>query len=147
MKKKYFILIVLILWILFIFFNSLQNAIDSSYRSTYIVNLLNNKFNIELSSDISIRKLAHIFEYFISGCLIFLLASITRFKQLKYMGWISSGSILMALFDETLQCFSQGRSPSIIDVWIDLFGFCLGLILSSLIFLIRKRKTSLKKQF
>ena len=38
-----------------------------------------------------------------------------------------------ALFDETIQLFVAGRSGQIRDVWIDLGGFCAGVLLSILV--------------
>ena len=37
--------------------------------------------------------------------------------------------LLVAVTDETIQTFSLGRSPSVIDIWIDVAGGCAGIAL------------------
>ena len=67
-------------------------------------------------------------------------------------GWLGIAasvvfSVIAALLDETIQIFSS-RGPSIIDVWIDSFGYlafsALVYVAYSLFFAIRRRK--LQKQ-
>ena len=53
-------------------------------------------------------------------------------------------ALLTAVTDETIQTFSLERYPSVMDVWIDTAGACVGiaalLVLHSLITLLFKRK-------
>lgn len=44
--------------------------------------------------------------------------------------------------DETIQIFSPGRGSSLIDVWIDFSGVCLGFLLSRLLRYLLDRKAS-----
>ncbi len=70
---------------------------------------------------INLRKLAHFTEFFLLGieCSLFVFFFV---KRPLYMVLSFPAAAIVALVDETIQIFS-GRGPSIIDVWIDIFGF------------------------
>ena len=79
-----------------------------------------------------LRKLAHGTEYLVLGVELTLLLRLWRLLALCGMS--------TALFDETIQLFVAGRSGQIRDVWIDLGGFCAGVLLSILVEKLRTRK-------
>jgi len=149
MKKKIIWLILLILWIGFIFFNSLQPANKSSEASGIFVtiafkifSMVNFNINISLLATL-IRKGAHFFEYF--------LLFIFSYNFLKYFNIFENTKklyknvsiytylfslllcLLVACFDETIQLFIEGRHGSIFDVLLDFSGSLSSLILIILI--------------
>ena len=74
----------------------------------------------------SIRELAHTFEYFILGFLVF--------KNLKNFDIKNKYTITLlfcfgyAVFDEIHQLFINGRTFQIYDIIMDIMGFCLMLL-------------------
>ena len=89
-----------------------------------------------------IRKLAHIFLYFILSILSF--ALLYRFYKLKPVTIIYTliFCFIYACTDEIHQIFVSDRGPSIVDVLIDSLGSLIFLILPSLILLKRKIVTN-----
>lgn len=124
---KYIFLIMLILWTLFIFWQSSQNAEASSAESTWIVEFLRN-----ILPEFIVRKMAHIIEFMVEGILV---ASTLYFfiDQVAFGGVVISIGFCIACLDETIQLFSFGRSSEVKDVWIDMFGYMIGVLLFKLI--------------
>ena len=127
--KKYISLILLILWMIFIFLMSHTSSIDSSNQSGVIVNFINNILqisNVELLETI-IRKLAHLFEYFILGILM-----ISYLKNYDIKNYILISIALCLIYsctDEIHQVFIPGRNGNIKDVLIDTLGSFIGIII------------------
>lgn len=71
-----------------------------------------------------LRKLAHITEYFISGLLLFRAFRSGSDKKLEwnYAFYSLLVIVLIAASDEFHQIFVSNRTPSFIDVGIDIFG-------------------------
>lgn len=143
MKKKVLITMVII-WIIFIFFNSLQNAQVSASQSGRVVGFLYDLFTkVGIDVDIStlstwIRKLAHIFEYFILALLITLIFFETNLPiSYKYI-YSFTIPLLIAIADEYIQTMVPGRSGLVVDVLIDSIGITLGVGLLMIIRLFRK---------
>ena len=82
-----------------------------------------------------VRKLAHFAEYFCLGCVL------SPLLPLPWKGRLLAGNLalLTALVDETIQIFS-GRGPAISDVWLDFSGAAAGILLTSLIWLLWRRR-------
>ena len=133
---------ILILYILFIFSNSLTPGDESSSQSGFVLELAKRCLaavglgNVGITEHF-IRKLAHFSEYFILGALII------HVVKGFYHGapglswapvWLLAG-VLVPLCDETCQLFTDGRSGQISDVWLDISGMICG----SLIFLLISR--------
>lgn len=70
-----------------------------------------------------LRKLAHFTEFALLG---FLLAGTARSFGLSRSIVPFFGILVCACVDETIQVFVPGRGPSLIDVWIDFGGGCVG---------------------
>lgn len=125
LKKKSFIFLSL-LWIAFIFYNSLQSAPESSEISGRFVKVLQYVLSwIGIIVDPSrlslfIRKAAHLFEFFILTILAFPVVSDNK----KCHVLVFLYGIIIAIIDEMIQFFSPGRCSSAIDVLIDLGGVC-----------------------
>ena len=147
-KKKIIYLIILVLWVGFIFGNSLMNGASSGRLSGGITESIHNFLtNIHINIRIEtlhyiIRKLAHISEYFVLGIIV-LLNVYQYLKEPKYFITYSIGlSLLISIIDETIQTFVDGRSGSIIDVGFDSIGFVTSIIILSIIIInINKKKT------
>lgn len=149
MKKK-IPLFLLVIWISFIFFNSLQPGNISGANSGRIVNRIVKVldiFNIQIEYNklsIIVRKGAHIFEFMILAILFyFVLINFSTFHQL-FLSFILSISI--AVIDETIQLFVSGRSGSIIDVGIDSIGVLIGLLICLLWTYMNKKRVKNKKE-
>lgn len=129
-------LIFVLLILAFIWGNSLLPGTESAAVSGGLAALLERIFgpaaNFERLHHL-LRKAAHMTEY----ALLALCLSWCLFL------WQSPGRDLWALpllcglttacLDETIQLFSQGRGSSLLDVWIDMGGFVLGLLLFRLL--------------
>ena len=128
MTKKHIILIAIILWVAFIFFNSLQIGTISGAMSGNITQWLASvisKIGIEVDAIVLstwVRKGAHAREFFILGLLLLLyqyqLAITFKWRLIH----VAIFGLLVAVLDETIQTFVPGRSGSLVDVLIDLIG-------------------------
>lgn len=135
--KKILWLIALIVWISFIFYNSLQSGSVSGEASNRITNQVYNiftKLNINvniLTLHTYIRKIAHFFEYLILGILVYKVLS--EFNLYKGSAKILLISFLLcfvvAITDETIQYFVPGRSGQLTDVLIDMLGSGVALLI------------------
>ena len=122
--------------LLFIFSQSMLPPETSSSESEAFSEIL----ELVLPSDTAlgsfvhsnIRKIAHFLEYALLGFEVALYVAI--FEKRKIFIAISYPfALFTALLDESIQIFS-GRGPSVVDVWIDFFGF---FTFASLIYLTR----------
>ena len=140
MKNKRLVLAwtLLILWMLFIFIMSSFNGVMSSNQSGSIATLIYNIFNISDTSKVSfiIRKCAHVSEFFILGILVINLVSKYNVKHIYLISFIIC--VLYASSDEFHQLFVPGRSGQVTDIFIDMIGVVLGLLLVFLIRCFRK---------
>ncbi|MCD8160320.1 MAG: VanZ family protein [Clostridiales bacterium] len=119
------------LWaVLFIFRNSLETADLSSSRSTAFTALLNgvlSRLGISALSEGVVRKLAHFAEFALLGFLLTLCVRVYTPHYVRYCCWPLLIGLCVADLDETIQIYVDGRSSSVIDVWIDFGGVCSGL--------------------
>lgn len=139
-------------WVCFIFGNSLKNAEQSSEQSSEICEILQEAadslgLNIQIQSSV-IRTLAHFGEFAILGML--LCADIIHIfvapKDLSpWLLLVSPAlSLAVAVTDEILQKFSDGRVCDVKDVLVDFSGALLGAAIVSAVFLLVKYKRSRK---
>lgn len=119
------------LWTLAILGFSLLSRQVSADQSSWLKELLLYWTGLDINAYF-LRKLAHFAEYLLLGLLSAGALAQTSWAW-KQAGMLSGGGFLLAFLDETLQIFS-GRGPAIADVWLDLFGFLVGLALSLLFF-------------
>lgn len=128
--KKIIKLLFIIIWLLVIFLFSNQ---DGS-TSTSLTNGILEKYLFFVDSDIFfmiIRKMAHITEYFILGILV--LNFINEFKIDKKIVVSILICFILASFDELHQLFIPDRTGRLLDVFIDMIGASLGILILSLI--------------
>ncbi len=125
--KKYLLLILGILWMGFIFAQSLLPGQISSGQSTGIVELINPilvSINIHISPNnlsLIIRKLAHFTEFFILGVIWFFIYK-QWFNKITHFIVVLAHGLLTAITDESIQYFVEGRAAQVTDVLIDFFG-------------------------
>lgn len=120
--NKIISIILLISWVLLIFYFSNQKGSISEENSNFIINILNSFIKINNIKNISyiIRKLAHIFLYFILYYLTYYVLYQFNINKRKIISFIFC--ILFAISDEFHQLFIINRSGSLIDVFIDTIG-------------------------
>ena len=90
-----------------------------------------------------VRKLAHFTEYAALGATGHLLFDCTIQDKYRKYTTVSLVGVATPLIDETIQIFSQ-RGPALTDVWIDVGGYLLGVLVVFVVFCImrnRQKKT------
>lgn len=148
-KKILFVsmLILSLLWVAFIFSNSLDNGEQSSNKShtvTVVVNEVADSVGIKQEiKESTVRKLAHFTEFAVLGLLVcadILLAPIPRFESiLKRMLPLCASlpvCFILASVDELIQKFSSGRACEFLDVLTDSLGALCGIALFILVYII-----------
>jgi len=128
----------LLIWLGVIFVGS-TNLMSAEHTSRYIV-----PFLLWLKPGMSphaiwtilvvARKCAHVTEYAVLALLLWrALRSITAFrtKTLMVFGAVLLGCALFAASDEFHQTFVKSRTPSVRDVFLDVAGAFLGLLISA----------------
>ncbi|AOR24744.1 VanZ family protein [Clostridium taeniosporum] len=142
MKRRLLLIILSLLCIIFIFFNSSQSGKYSQKRSRKIVNQVipivdECKFsnslksnNIKQKLNFVVRKCAHAFEYCMLAISLYLLFNDLSFKFNNCLIYTLFVVLLTAVLDETLQFFMIQRTSSVIDVLVDFSGGIIGVILS-----------------
>ena len=132
--QKYIPPVLLLLITGFIWGNSMLPATVSSAESHGLLDLLRPLFGS--LTDHVLRKLAHFTEFSLFGFLV----SLTVRNHKKRLLISVVAAFFAAFLDETIQIFSYGRGPAISDVWIDVSGAVLGIVIFELIRLILKKK-------
>ena len=142
MWKKVTVIILLLFSMGFIFYNSSKNGYDSNKASSGILNKagnkltinqevkkeIKNKLNISASKEIIIRKLAHMFEFFILAILVAIVLFIFGVKGKGAIIYVLFTVLMYAVLDEFHQMYVPGRTSSVRDVLIDFAGGFLGTI-------------------
>ena len=121
-------IILLLFWCGLIFYFSNQVGSVSEDSSSRILLFLDNIFKSNLNNSIVatfiVRKLAHIFLYFVLYILCFFVSFYYDIKKSTLFGFLFC--FLYAVSDEVHQLFIYERSFGVIDILIDLFGSFLG---------------------
>ncbi|MBQ8891944.1 MAG: VanZ family protein [Bacilli bacterium] len=133
--KKIISTILLISWCLLIFYFSSQIGEKSNLSSSHVIDFINKLLNVNLYnfeySVLIVRKLAHMFLYFVLNLL-----SINFFKSYKlnnYYKYAFLFCLIYAISDEVHQLFVIERAFRLTDIIIDMLGACIGYILLKLI--------------
>lgn len=133
-RKRCFLTVVTVLYVLFIFHNSATVAVESSRQSGRVLTLAKECLaGLGIDSgwltEHLIRKTAHFLEYSLYGVLLWNCLGAHKLRgklRLVTHLWLT---MLVPFVDETIQLFTEGRSGQISDVWLDmsgvLFGTCL----------------------
>lgn len=147
-KKLIFLFVLVAIAIGFIFYNSLQNSVESNQASDVIEKIIEpivNKIFGENEIDINyfVRKGAHLTEFFILG---FIVMGVVLTVGWKYFGYGLFFVLSVAVTDEYIQSFSD-RTSSVKDVLIDFTGAVIGFCICIILFSIgRKIKNILKNK-
>lgn len=140
-KYKWLFFVLFSGWTVMIFTRSMQNAQVSTEESALVLELLKRLFPVDMTIG-QVRKVAHFAEFAVLGVL----------AQLAFGGFFRTGragvafsvvaGLVIALCDETVQLFVEGRSGEVKDVWLDLLGAITGALFAFAIrALIRKKKS------
>lgn len=122
--------------VLFIWHNSMESAVDSSGRSGRVLEIVNGilePVGRDLLTERFVRKFAHFLEYGAEGVLAVLLFEAYRFRPKKGFWVLLCIGLATALIDESIQFFSPGRAPGILDVCLDLEGFICGMFFAAIV--------------
>lgn len=130
-KNKIILMLLVILTLCFIWGNSLMPASVSGTFSERVKDLINillghGGSKESLSGDGLLRKIAHASEFGLLGIELPLLFQ-NRLKE--KLTAIATCGLAVAVTDETIQLFVEGRSGQLRDVWIDFAGFTVGVLL------------------
>lgn len=148
MKKKYLWTLIVIIYILFIYSNSMKVAEVSSKDSGWMLELVHgflNTFGVNAFwlTEHVLRKMAHFTEYALLGILLFWwLKSLGVKEDIRWFMHVLAG-FLVPFLDETIQLFVEGRSGQISDVWLDCAGIAFGSLFAGGVYLICKRMEKL----
>ena len=134
MRKRYFWSIFFVLYVGFVFGNSLTPAVESSAQSMSVLQLVTGAMkavglgNVGVTEHF-IRKAAHFSEYTLLG--ILLAQCLAQYGLMAVTRWQFHGLLgfLIPFVDETLQLFTEGRSGQISDVSLDCAGVLFGTVL------------------
>lgn len=122
----------------FIFSNSLEIGAVSSARSSEVTAMLNQFLSgagLPTLTQTVVRKLAHFGEFFLSGFWFTLCLRVYTSHYIRHISWPLLLGLLIANTDEFIQLYVAGRSSSVVDVWIDFGGVCVGVGIALLILL------------
>lgn len=147
--KRLLYIILNILIICFIFYNSIKNGEESSNASRVVLNYINQFFEI-IGTEINItgyfiRKMAHFVEFFALGLSITLLFNSFLELKIQILGYPLFLCTIIPVLDEYIQKFSIGRSSEVSDILIDFSGAFFGIILIFIISIIKNKITKDKK--
>lgn len=139
-SKERLLLALSVLTLAFIWGNSLMPGTLSGAFSDWVGQLLTKVLGGVIQPETghgTLRKLAHGTEYLVLGVELWLLLR-HLWKRPRSLPLLCG--VLAALTDETIQLFIPGRSGAVRDVWIDLGGFCTGLLLCVLVLFLHRKK-------
>lgn len=141
-RRKWLPVAATVLWVCFIWGNSLQAATVSSQRSGTVTALFNQW--IPWFTEHLVRKTAHFVEYAVLGLLLAAVLFVFLGAPRKNLPLLLLIGFSIPFMDETIQLFVPGRSGDIKDIWLDAGGVVCGLALGAVIRLIlhRVRKRS-----
>lgn len=138
MKRNLYLILLCILCLGFIFFNSSQVGKLSQQRSNNIVNEIvivveksdiGNKIKEKYTRqdlNVIVRKFAHGFEYSILSVIFYLTYTSFNVKGKDVIIYTLFTVLLCAVFDELFQLYVSDRTSSVLDVLIDFSGGIIG---------------------
>ncbi|MBR3879863.1 MAG: VanZ family protein [Clostridia bacterium] len=128
MKKRKIYVFLFVFILCFIFGNSMLSKELSGTISKFVAGILGGEAGSTDEGHHLVRKLAHFTEYAALGAVGHLLFdSMMQDKYRKYVT-VSLVGVTTPLVDETIQIFSM-RGPALTDVWIDVGGYLVGVLL------------------
>ncbi|CUX59516.1 VanZ like family protein [Clostridium sp. C105KSO15] len=149
MKKKAIWTAVTILFILFIFSNSMKPSDISSADSGWVFRVAQESLgSLGISTrwltEHIVRKTGHFSEYTILGILLYgCIRSYGFPAERRYFIRLTAG-FMVPFVDETIQLGVCGRSGQISDVWLDCAGVAFGILIAALLLRYRGRRAKIK---
>ena len=149
-KRVILATVLLLATLAFIWGNSMTPGTESHEMSGGILQWISRFLNLSASSEeilhLLIRKAAHFCEFALLGLLLTWRVGMTGRSGANLCCPALLGGLLAACMDETIQIFSEGRSSSLLDVWLDTCGVLAGMAVLLIGYhLIRNKK--LKNKF
>lgn len=126
-----------VVWMLAVFAQSLLGGTVSGGQSSQLAQTVQQVGGFSTQNTLMVekilRKLAHLAEFFVLGCLVVLtLWLFARWEKT----WLALGALVgipVGLMDETLQLIPAGRYSCVTDVWLDWAGYLLGFAVLGLV--------------
>ena len=145
-KRKALCCVLIVLNLALIWGNStLPGGVSMELSDGFLALLSQGLPALAVIGSILIRKLAHFSEFACLGLLLgWLLSPEGGFRGFAAPALLGT---LAACVDETIQRFVPGRESSLIDVWIDIFGVCAGILLLRLGYRCIRRRKERKQNF
>ncbi len=142
--------VLIVAWCTLIFCMSNETAIESSERSTGLVRRFVGAFVSIFGGDENdvflmdtleyyVRKAAHMFLYFILFILVYSFLSLFCIRRNLGFAWSLLYCLVYSMTDEIHQLFIPGRSGSFTDVFIDMIGAVIALLLILVISIANKK--------
>jgi VanZ family protein len=136
MKKKAIWTAVTVLYVLFIFSNSMKPSDISSADSGWVLRVAQESLgtmgiSANWLTEHIIRKTGHFSEYTLLGILLY--ESIRSYgftAERRFFIRLTTG-FMVPFVDETIQLMVEGRSGQISDVWLDCGGVAFGILLAA----------------
>ena len=142
--KKYLVIIVCILWLGFIFYNSTKSGDASNEKSYKMLNEIRQEYRDIVGNEaktydnlpattreeklnLLIRKNAHAFEYCVLAVIVSAFLFQFNFRGKRAVIYIMFICLLYAVLDEFHQLYVPGRTSSVRDVLIDFIGSLIGI--------------------
>ena len=129
MKKRTVYLILFCLILAFIVGNSMLSRETSGAISHFIADLFGGEGGASDEGHYFLRKAAHFCEFAALGAVFYLFLSETGLCRSTRTALCAFVGVLVPLIDETVQIFSD-RGSALSDVWLDISGYAVGLILT-----------------
>lgn len=150
-KKIIILLAVLIAWLAVMLFLSSQNGTEtentSSFLAKWVANMIyDNPRQWQITPiDSFFRKSAHIIIYAVFGGLLYSLSSCFEMKEWRKLGICTSIVVLVSVLDELHKLPIDGRHFDIPDVFLNIVGGMVVLLIIAIVNII-KHSHSEKKQ-
>ena len=149
-RKVVLILLIIacVLWVAFIFSNSLDNAGESANKSQGVTEIINDiASSVGIHKPIShkfVRNMAHFFEFTVLAILSTSTISVFAYPRVRQHTALALAvsllsipfCALIAIIDELIQKFSQGRSSQLADVLLDSCGAICGVTFFTLSYIL-----------
>lgn len=128
--------LVLMIYVCVIYGNSLTPAVISSTGSSFVLEQLKGVFemvgwNSRWLTEHMVRKTAHFVEYAGLGALLVLSFKTWIVSEESRLRTAWELAFLIPFVDETIQLFVPGRSGQVDDVWLDVCGAVLTLVIGT----------------
>lgn len=151
LRKRWIWTAAVLLYVGFIFHNSLTPADESSRQSGRVLQMILSCIQwmgLEGGwiTEHLVRKAAHFGEYALLGALLSI--ALRQYSAALMMRrilqcWIGS---LIPLVDETLQLFTEGRSGQISDVWLDMAGTAAGFLFAGAVYWLTMKRSRTERR-